>query len=1060
MREKLTWLHISDIHFNPKTEWRDSGCRSTLLDHLKAIFKSDNSLRPDFIFCTGDIAFGEASNMPLSKQYDQAKIFLDDLLTACGQADVPLSKERLFIVPGNHDVNRNKVNKDAQSTLTSWAKNSNDHIEKINQRVDEKSPEFLDAIKRLDEYAQFIKEYLPHQQDSDERHHYANVIDVDGLKVGVAGFNSAWTCAGLEDDRNIWLAASWQFNIAQEKLDGTDIRIGLMHHPIDWLNQADRSIATRRVASDFDFWLHGHNHDAWVSPGQSHITVAAGAVGAVDSDEFGINLSSIDLSCMEGRVHLYNKKSGSKGWTISPVYQHAPAGQWPFTLPTRLQEIFRPIPQPTSKQDGSILGNQDKSDRDSSVDRYLTNKLKVALQSFSLQLNVWADPIISRESEADRNANSGPKVDLSEIINDPKSAIIKAPPQYGQTCLAHFLAREAWRTKEKSLWLYLDSNVLKPHAASINKAIADELTGLGCSEQEIKCVILDSWSDQENESIKLLKNLNDRFKDIPIICMQHIESGLFGKLQGNDVGRQFEVFYLWSLPRKEIRKIVAAFNAIRAIGDEDAMTKRIISDLEVLNLHRTALNCLTLLLVSEINFEEKPINRSEVIKKMLSLLFNVEDIPSYKTRPDLKDCEYVLGYFCELLIKDGAFSFSRDKFLYETQKFCKERLIDLETHVVFDVLYNNNILVNRANFFSFKFSYWIFYFVAQRMHHEKYFADYIFDQMRYAQQPEIIEFYTGIDRLREDALHILIRDIHTCCESMEAKCGLPKGLNPYRHGRWEPSEKARMAMEKEITDGVLESNLPAAIKDQYADRSYDPARPHDQNVSGILVEHSYIQMVNVMKSGARALRNSDYASPIIKRQLLKEILNCWEMVSKVLLIILPPLAESGYAQYDGSRFRLLGNFGETIEERAVKILQVIPVNVVMWFQEDIFSKKMGPLFFSELDGNDISDISRHELILLLIQQRPRDWNMYVHRYISSNARDSFYLFDIQAALRSELQYGFASPKTLQELEFLIKMTATKHLTGEKEPKEKSFKKVKFGDGLIPPREGESPQDAF
>lgn len=1059
MREKLTWLHISDIHFNPKTEWRDSGCRSTLLDHLKDIFKSDNSLRPDFIFCTGDIAFGEASKMPLSKQYDQAKIFMDDLLTACGQAGVPLSKERLFVVPGNHDINRDKVNKDAQDTLTTWAKNSNDHIEKINQRVDEKSPEFMDAIKRLDEYAQFVKEYLPHQQDLDNRHHYAKIIDVEGLKVGVAGFNSAWTCAGLEDDRNIWLAANWQFNAAQEKLDKADIRIGLMHHPIDWLNLADRSITTRRVASDFDFWLHGHSHDAWVTPVQSHIIVAAGAVGAKDSDEFGINLSQIDLGSMKGVIHLHNKESDSKGWTIAPIYQHAPTGQWPFTLPIRLQEKFRYISPLTSKQEYSMPDKQDQHAKDNSVDRYLTKQLEGALQSFSLQLNVWAEPTLSKKSEIERDAKSEPKVDLSEIIKNPKSIIIKAPPQYGQTCLAHYLVREAWRTKERYFWLYLDSTEIKPHAASLDKAISDELINLGCTEREIKCVILDSWSGQENELVRLLKNLSIRFKNIPIICMEHIDTGLIGKTKSEDSDRNFEVLYLWSLSRKEIRKIVNAYNETRPVGDEDVVTKRIISDLEVLNLHRTALNCMTLLKVSEINFDEKPVNRSEVIKRVLFLLFNVDDIPSYKTRPDLKDCEYVLGYFCELLIRDGIFTFPRDKFLYETQKFCKERLIDLETHVVFDVLYNNNILVNRGNFFSFKFSYWIFYFVAQRMHHDKNFADYIFDQMRYAQQPEIIEFYTGIDRLREDALNILIRDIHACCESIKEKCGLPEGFNPYRFARWTPSAKAQAEMRKEIVNGVLESNLPAAIKDQYADRSYDPARPHDQDVSGILIEHSYKQMVNAMKAGARALRNSDYASPEIKRQLLQEILNCWEMVSKVIIVILAPLVEDGYAQYDGSGFKLCGFFGNTLEEKVNGVLKAIPINVVNWFQDDIFSKKMGPLYFALLEGNDISDISRHELILLLIQQRPRDWNKHVQRYIAANTRESFYLFDVQQSLRTEFQYGFASSKTLQELEFLIKMTAAKHVTGDKEPKEKAFKRVTFGDGLIPPREDELDQDA-
>lgn len=122
-----------------------------------------------------------------------------------------------------------------------------------------------------------------------------------------------------------------------------------------------------------------------------------------------------------------------------------------------------------------------------------------------------------------------------------------------------------------------------------------------------------------------------------------------------------------------------------------------------------------------------------------------------------------------------------------------------------------------------------------------------------------------------------------------------------------------------------------------------------------------------------------------------------------------------------------------------------------------FFKKMGLLFFNQLNSNEISDIAKHELILLLIQQRPRNWNKQVQGYIASSAKDSFYLYDVQTNLRNEYQYGFASPKTLQDLEFLIKMTAAKHVTGAKEPKDKAFRKVKFGDGLIPSRESESDQ---
>ncbi|MEQ1673854.1 MAG: hypothetical protein ABL865_02280 [Candidatus Nitrotoga sp.] len=431
----------------------------------------------------------------------------------------------------------------------------------------------------------------------------------------------------------------------------------------------------------------------------------------------------------------------------------------------------------------------------------------------------------------------------------------------------------------------------------------------------------------------------------------------------------------------------------------------------------------------------------------------MDDIPTYKTRPDLKDCEYVLGNFCELLIREGIYTFARDKFLYETQRCCKERLIDLETQVVFDVLFANNILIKRGSFFNFKFSYWIFYFAAQRMHHDQDFANYIFENMRYARHPELIEFYTGIDRMRDDALHILIRDLKACSESIKNKCGLPEGLNPYEFATWKPSLEAEKHMHQVIANGVLGSTLPAAIKDQFADRSYDPTRPYDQSIASLLSEHSFTCMMQTMKAGARALRNSDYVSPEIKRHLLSEILNCWEQASKVLFVVLPILAEKGRALYDGAGFVLTSDFGDTPQERFTRILCEIPYNVVTWCQDDLFSRKMGPLLIDLLSSKEIGEICRHELILLLIYKRPRDWNKQVQRYIVDNKKNSYYLFNVYKNLLMEYQYGFALPQTLRDIEHLIKMSATKHVTGDKEPSIKSINKVmKDNKDLIPPRE--------
>ena len=684
------------------------------------------------------------------------------------------------------------------------------------------------------------------------------------------------------------------------------------------------------------------------------------------------------------------------------------------------------------------------------VDRILTRRLDDALLAFSSQPKVWVEPIICEQPEVDKDAEAAEKIDLQTLLSTPISTIIKAPPQFGLTCLALHLAREAWRSR-KLTWLYLDSKTIRPNAAAINRVVESELLLHGGTASDVKCIVLDSWSSQDKDAPKLLNKFCELYPNIPVIVMQTLDEKQFFVSENIEPPRKFKILYLWSLPRMSVRTVVSKYNEYKHIGDEDKVTTKVVSDLEVLNLHRTPFNCITMLKVSEIDFDESPVNRSEMIKRILLLLFNVDDIPTYKVRPDLKDCEYVLGYLCETILRKGTYTFTREYFLEVLDRCCKERFIDLEVQVVFDVLYANNIIIKRGYHFGFRFSFWIYYFAAQRMIHNSDFAKFILENMRYTNYPEILEFYTGIDRQREDALHVLISDIRAANSLVQEKGGVPEGLNPYRFAQWTSSGPLLESMQNEISDGVNESNLPASVKDHYADRQYDRARPYVQDIPNILAEYSYLHMVQAMRAGARALRNSDYVEPELKRELLMEIMKCWDQVSRVMMILAPILAEQGRADFNGAKYMLVGDFGETVEEKVLAIVSEIPVNVVAWFEEDLYSPKMGPLLIKELSSK-MGDITKHELILMLINRRPRGWKEQVQSYISSLPHNSFFLWDAYRNLRDRYRFSYASSRTLGEIEFLIKMAAAKHVTGSKNP---GIKLINKAQDAVPPREVET-----
>lgn len=349
---------------------------------------------------------------------------------------------------------------------------------------------------------------------------------------------------------------------------------------------------------------------------------------------------------------------------------------------------------------------------------------------------------------------------------------------------------------------------------------------------------------------------------------------------------------------------------------------------------------------------------------------------------------------------------------------------------------------------NFGGKYRVYYFAAQRMQKDQNFADYIINEKYYISIPEILEFYTGIDRSRSDAATILTDDLKVLRETIEKKLGLPIDMNPYKHAKWITTKDVREKMKNELQENVLNSRLPESVKDQHADLNYDRIRPYNQTIDKFYENYSLSSLIQTIKASSRALRNSDYVNPEIKHKLLKEIQLGWELNMKILLVLSPALAIKGKASYDGQGYILIGGEKLDFEEKINQIIHSIPNNIIKWYTEDLYSPKMGSLLFKQIKSEE-NDLRRHLLALLVVSKRPRRWKVSVQNYLSSISKNSYYLLHLLQTLQSEYKYSFATPVELRELEFLIKSCYAKHEFGGKTPTNKNITKIP--DKVIPER---------
>lgn len=342
MNPTLGWLHISDLHFLDQHAWRDSPPLNKLIDDLDALLK--DGLRVDLVLCTGDIGFGETKAEPLANQYADAKAFFDKVLETC-----KLGSDRLFLVPGNHDIDRNKVRR----SQTEWFRSSERDLAQINQDFRNSDAEIKQSMERLAPYRQFVADHYPHIR-LDQNATFGAKVEIDGISIAISGLNSAWTCVDSDDKDQIWLAGEAQLHASSKTIEAVTgnaiphLRLVLMHHPQDWLQPSEARQLRGRLEQDFDFLLHGHAHDQWVREINTprHIVIAAGATTGESQQEFGYNL--VQLAPGNTEVHLRRYDMKGDGWIEENIHGRTKHGVWALTplasLPAPVTASTPPAP--------------------------------------------------------------------------------------------------------------------------------------------------------------------------------------------------------------------------------------------------------------------------------------------------------------------------------------------------------------------------------------------------------------------------------------------------------------------------------------------------------------------------------------------------------------------------------------------------------------------------------------------------------------------------------------------------------------------------------------------
>lgn len=258
----VTWLHVSDFHFPASTTHEQDVVQKALLDAAQRFHKQNH--RPDLIFVTGDIA-----NSGQSAEYDRATAYFDKLLRIHG-----LDRSRLFVVPGNHDVDQN-AGKYLQRTLDTLT-NANSFFDHAHSS---------DYFRKFTAFRTWYENYFGATARLFPMHTTCTPsikLTINNQELQILSINSALFSQDKYDAGKLWIIPKC-LRDAFAALDESPgaVRIALLHHPFDWLHDAERAQIESLLQQHVHIVLRGHMHktDArQVITGAGHVLhLAAGA---------------------------------------------------------------------------------------------------------------------------------------------------------------------------------------------------------------------------------------------------------------------------------------------------------------------------------------------------------------------------------------------------------------------------------------------------------------------------------------------------------------------------------------------------------------------------------------------------------------------------------------------------------------------------------------------------------------------------------------------------------------------------------------------------------------
>lgn len=1002
-------IHISDFHLeseNPPNE------KIKLVSALAKDIKKYVDKNTILAF-TGDMI----NKGGIDFKTDKSQIFaeFEKILLTPILSENPILTNRIFVVPGNHDIARDKIDSISETGLADTLisiKSTNEFIK--SNRIKSKHLDQLEDYKNWEH--QFYSKYSNATLSNFEN---TFIVSLEDYNVGVTCLNSSWLCRKKADDKENLIIGKCQIENSLETIKNCDIKLALSHHPIEFLKEFDRDSVKIELFKNYNILFTGHVHELSSSYTQ---------------DLYGdIFISIANSTIADNPIET----KYSNGYTIIELY---PTEKIKATYRKYVQQHDNFVPNTDigtedASKEFSILKNEvlerfyNLSYLVGKIENQHAEKLNEHIIMSSNNTNVictidslFVEPRIYNCSENTFKQEDIKEYSVDSIIESDSNFLIYGQKESGKTILLDRLFLESIKRFNHfgKIPVIIRFNDFKEK--ELSKVIREFL---GVSSQEFTKIFTENkvilfideinFSAKYTPQIKELESFITKYNKTQVVCTktQIIEGVMpIDYLDHNDIFN-FEVGFIQSLNSKEIKSLILKWFKGKDVDFQNDIEK-LLKNFADFGLPKTPLSVTLFLWIFE-KQEKRPINNSVLVELFIENLLektNIENI--YSETFDFKNKQRLLAFISKFMRDKGNpdldYCVDYVELLTEVNNYLKTRFTGKPQKVLDDFIKRGILTFEGSNLVRFKSDFFFHYFLALYIDYDPAFKAEIFTEEKYLSYSEEIVYYTGLKR---DDVSVL----------KFTQLKLSEAFNDYNKSVVENAKKIDEVLEKSksntISFQVDGDKYKHKLSEKQIEQMYDNQLSNTPVTKNI--PNKNIEVFNTKKDFDRVLK---LASSVLKNS--EDVDDFDEKTSAYKNILTSSIAfmlkyRDNLISYYAKHNQKPANFPKNIDFNL--FVHVLPLIHQVMLYEWLGSQKLRPVFLDKIEKDklelNISDFEKFITIFIYSDIRGSQYPELIENFVKKTELN--YTKDL--AFIKVLSYYHLRSKDAELDKFYIKLMA-------------------------------------